>query len=105
MGTTMIKKDCWVQIHAIVLKPEERTGKLPEDTKKVPLEMWVKGFLQEDAQIGDVVTVETLTGRLVEGTLLEANPVYHYGFGDVFSPELLQVGIQARKIMRGGDGK
>ena len=25
-----------------MLEPEQRTGKLPEDTKQVPLEMWVK---------------------------------------------------------------
>ena len=49
----MIKKGTWVQIHNIVLRPEERTGKLPEGTKKVPLEMWVKGFLCADAEVGD----------------------------------------------------
>ncbi|HBG38663.1 MAG TPA: 2-amino-4-ketopentanoate thiolase, partial [Clostridiaceae bacterium] len=31
----MIKKGEWVQIHDIVLKPEERSPHLPEDTKKV----------------------------------------------------------------------
>ena len=69
-----IKAGTWVQVHEIVLKPEERTGKLPEDTKKVPLEMWVKGFLKEDAAIGDTVEIETLTGRMVSGSLVAAEP-------------------------------
>ena len=33
----------WVQIHKIVLTPEQRTGRIPEDTKKVPFESWNKG--------------------------------------------------------------
>ena len=32
----------WVRIHSIVLKAEERTAKLPEDTKQCDLEMWTK---------------------------------------------------------------
>ena len=35
----MAKKGDWVQIHNIVLTPEERSGALPEDTKSHPLEM------------------------------------------------------------------
>ena len=96
-----IAKGTWVQIHNIVLKAEERTAKLPDDTKKVPLEMWVKGFLKEDAAIGDTVTVETITGREETGTLVEAEPAYPHGFGDIYIPELLQIGLQARAIMRG----
>ena len=49
----MVKKGEWVRIHKVILKAEQRTGKLPEDTKKVPLEMWTKGYLLADAQIGD----------------------------------------------------
>ena len=32
----MAKKGDWVRIHNIVLKAEQRTGKLPEDTKSSP---------------------------------------------------------------------
>ena len=32
----------FVRIHNIVLKVGERADNLPEDTKKVPLEMWDK---------------------------------------------------------------
>ena len=39
----MAKKNDWVRVHRSVLEPEQRTGKLPEDTKQVPLEMWEIG--------------------------------------------------------------
>ena len=41
----------FVRIHNIVLKVGERADNLPEDTKKVPLEMWDKGFLEKEAEI------------------------------------------------------
>ncbi|MCX7884630.1 MAG: 2-amino-4-oxopentanoate thiolase subunit OrtA [Caloramator sp.] len=99
------KKGDWVQIHQIVLKPEERTGKLPEDTKKVPLELWVKGFLNHDANLYDEVEITTLTGRKVKGELVLINPRYEYGFGEEYVPELLNIGIQLRGILKGGDNK
>ena len=34
----MAKKGDWVRIHSIVLKAEERTAKLPDDTKKCDLQ-------------------------------------------------------------------
>lgn len=97
------KKGDWVQIHSIVLKAEERTGKIPEDTKKVPLEMWVKGFLNDDSNFGDIVSVTTLTGREVKGELVEVNPKYIHSFGDEYIPELLRVGIQVRSILKEGE--
>lgn len=99
----MAKKGDWVRIHAVVLKASERTAKLPDDTKKVDLEMWTKGFLQEDtAEIGDLVTVETACGRLEKGELLEVNPYYTHSYGK-FVPELVQIDKQLRDIMFGGD--
>lgn len=100
---TVAKKGDWVQIHEIVLKAEERTAKLPEDTQKADLELWVKGFINNDANIGDTVEVKTLTGRTVKGELVDVNPTYEYGFGDVFVPELLQIGIQLRSILKEGE--
>jgi hypothetical protein len=97
------RKDQWVRIHDIVLKPEERTGSLPEDTKKVPLELWVKGFLDADAEIGETVSVRTITGRTMTGTLVEVSPSYDHGFGKTFIPELLDIGIRLRKILEGED--
>lgn len=96
-----VKAGSYVQIHKVVLRPEERTGKLPEDTRRVPLELWTKGFLQKDACMHDEVTIKTITGRLVEGTLVAVDPTYDYGFGETYVPELLQVGIQVRDIVKG----
>lgn len=98
----MIKKGEWVLIHKIVLEPSERAPQVPEDTKKVPLELWVKGYLQKDANVGDEVTVITRTGRLESGKLLEANPYYKHDFGK-FVPELLKVGDQVKSILFGGE--
>jgi len=88
-----------VEIHDIVLKPEERTGNLPEQTKKVPLEMRLKGFLLEEAELGDRVKIRTVTGRIVEGTLLKENPVYEHGYGETFVPELLTIGQNLRAML------
>jgi hypothetical protein len=97
----VIKKGEWVLIHRVVLKPEERAPQVPDDTKKVPLELWVKGYLQEDANIGDEVTVLTRTKRLERGTLVEANPYYKHDFGK-FVPELLKISEQVKEIVFGG---
>lgn len=95
------KKGDWVQIHQIVLKPGERAPQVPEDTKKVPLELWVKGFALHDSKIGDEVEIETVTGRKVKGKLLEINPSYKHDFGK-FVPELLKVDNQLKEILFGG---
>ena len=98
----MIKKGEWVRIHKIILEPSERAPQVPDDTKKVPLEMWVKGYLENDAEPGDEVSVTTVTGRHETGKLLEANPYYEHDFGK-FVPELLAIDSQVRGILFGGD--
>ena len=97
----MAKKGEWVRIHAIVLKAEQRTGKIPEDTQKCDLEMWTKGFLLNDAEIGDEVEIETAVGRREKGTLVEVNPYYTHSYGK-FVPEIIMIDKQLREIM-GGD--
>lgn len=97
----MAKKGDWVRIHSVVLKAEERTAKLPDDTQACPLEMWTKGFLQEDAEIGDEVTVVTAANRLEKGTLIEVNPYWTHSYGE-FVPELVMIDKQLREIMSGG---
>ncbi len=96
------KKGDWVKIHSIVLTPEERAPQVPDDTKKVPLETWVKGFLLDDASVGETVEVKTYTGRLVKGTLIEVAPTFKHSFGENV-PELLQIGLQLRSILFGGE--
>lgn len=98
----MIKKGEWVRVHKIILEPHERAPQVPEDTRNVPLEMWDKGYLQTDAEIGDEVSIETVTGRKETGTLIAVNPAYDHSFGN-FIPELLEIDQQVREIVFGGD--
>lgn len=99
----MAKKNDWVRIHRHVLEPEERTGKLPDDTKRVPLEMWVKGRLENEcASIGDEVTVVTCVGRREHGQLIEVDPCYDLNYG-AFVPEILTMEESLRRAHFGGD--
>ena len=54
--------------------------------------MRVSGFLQKDAEMNEEVTVKTLSGRLVEGTLALVRPHYEHSFGDTVE-ELLTIGL------------
>lgn len=96
------KKGDWVQISNIVLKAGSRAPQVPEDTQQCDLEMWVKGFIQEDAEVGDQVTVKTAIGREVTGRLCAINPKYTHTYGD-FVPELVQIQRQLRTIVFGGE--
>lgn len=98
-----IAKGQWVEIEEILLKPEERTGNIPEETKKVPLMMRMKGFLVNDAEAGHRVEIRTMTGRIVSGELRNASPTYDHGFGKTFIPELLEIGISIRQILEDED--
>ena len=99
----MAKRGDWVRIHAIVLKAAERTAKIPEDTQRCDLQQWTKGFLQEEAaEVGDEVTVKTAVGRLVKGTLIEEGPYYTHSYGK-FVREIIEIDIQLREIMFGGE--
>jgi hypothetical protein len=98
----MANKNDWVQIHIDVLKPEERATNIPEDTRHVPLEMWVKGHLMNDeAEIGDLVSIKTKTGRIVEGTMCAVNPSFKHNFGD-YVPELDEIEETVKTILFGG---
>lgn len=92
----------WVQIHQIILNPEDRAPQVPEDTKKVPLELWVKGYALHKAKIGKMLEIETLTGRRISGKLVAIHPRYFHDFGS-FVPELHSVGKQLRNILSGGE--
>ncbi len=94
----MIKKGMWVQIHNIILEPEERAEQVPEDTKKVPLEMWVKGYLKEDCKIGEECEIKTITGRYVVGKLVGEGRRYEHDFGE-FVPELNEIKVRIEKVL------
>jgi len=98
----LAKKGDYVNIYGIVLSASERAPQVPDDTKKVPLETWVKGFLNQDAELGDDAQITTITGRVVSGKLVEVNPTYSHSYGNHI-PEVLQIGISLKEILFGGD--
>ncbi len=96
----MIKKNTMVRIENIVLSPENRSSNLPEDTRKTPLKMWVKGRLNFDAELGEEVEITTITGRIVKGILKEINPVYELNYGE-YVPELQSITEYLQETLRG----
>ncbi len=94
----------WVEIHSIILKPEERATQVPEETKKVPLELRVKGWLDEDgASAGDEVNIQTPIGRRLKGRLLAVNPPFIHDFGRPV-PELLAARRELREFLASEGG-
>lgn len=78
----MVQMNSWVQIEKVILTPSERLQTIPDDTKKCPLVMWVKGYLLEEAEIGDIVKIRTKTNRIEEGKLVQVNPSFKHNFGN-----------------------
>ena len=95
----LIPPGTWVEIQRVVLAPGQRAPHIPEDTKRVPLEMRVKGFLVAAAGVGEEVDVVTATGRRLRGTLKEVNPAYSHGFGSPI-PELSAIAGEVRELLR-----
>ena len=96
-------KGQWVKIHNIILNPSQRAPTVPEDTKNVPLEMWLNGFLdQDEASLGEEIVIKTVIGRRVKGILTEIDPKYNHSFGKPIL-ELLKIGPDVREIIEKGD--
>lgn len=100
----MAKKGDWVRIHRVILPADQRTVNLPEDTKRVPFEMWVKGHLLSDGEIGDEVRIKTVSGREEHGTLMEVSPQFDVNFGS-FVPEILEMDMRLRTALFGREGE
>lgn len=92
------KKGEWVQILQVVLEPGQRAPQLPKDTSQVPLIRLVKGFLVNDAKLGDNVNIKTVIGRTMTGKLVAVNPGYHHSFG---APQkrFMQISNNLRRIL------
>ncbi len=95
-----VAKGTWVEIHRIVLTPEERAAQIPEDTKRVLLEMRAKGFLEKTAHVGEQAEIVTPAGRRLRGTLTDINPAYVHSFGSPI-PELSTIGAEVRALLSG----
>ncbi len=93
-----IEKGSWVEIELTILPAGERAPQVPDDTQQVPLMMRARGLLQRAAAIGDEVSIETATGRALEGRLLAANPAYDHSFGAPL-PELNAIAAEARALL------
>ncbi len=88
----------WVEIFQTVLEADKRAPQVPDDTKKVPLELKVKGFLVEAAELGEEVEIKTFAGRKLKGKLNKIEPAYEHKFGRPIL-EILKVGPQIREIL------
>jgi len=88
----MLKAGTWVEIEAVLLKPEERAPNLPPDTAQVPYVLKASGFLVQDSEMGEVATIKTVIGLEYRGTVTVANPGYTHSFGTTV-PELLMIGM------------
>jgi hypothetical protein len=95
----LVASGTWVEIHSIVLPAEQRAAHIPEDTKRVPLEMRAKGFLVGEANLGDQVEIVTVAGRRLRGELAQINPSYTHGFGAPIV-ELQAIGCEVRALLR-----
>ena len=102
--TEHIEKGTWVQIHRIVLREGQRAPQVPLETQQVPLEMRVKGFLEEPATVGEEAAILTSSGRRLRGILTDVNPAYTHSFGSPI-PELLEIGREVRTILRETRGR
>ena len=100
----LIKVGQWVEIEMILIPKHSRISTIPEDTQNVDLTARIKGYLSDDAHIGDVVTVHTVLGREIQGTLLADNPPYAATFGAPVS-ELMNIGAELKEFLHEDEGE
>ena len=94
-------KGSWVEVEMEVLAIGERAPQVPEDTQKTPLMMWAKGFLvDEQAEVGEDVTIKTLSNRVLSGKLVGVQPRYEHDYGNTVN-ELLETGIALKDDLGG----
>jgi hypothetical protein len=94
----MIEKGTWVEIVREVLSPEERSNAIPDETKKTPLIMWVRGNTLQPGRLGEEVEIETISGRKIKGKITQIEPSYTHSFGR-YVGEVSYIGKQAREIL------
>lgn len=85
----------WVEVEYVLLPAVDRAAGIPEDTAAQPLRAWVKGFALSPGMIGDEVSVETMSGRIVRGHLSDTEPGYTHTFGTP-PAELVAIGRDLR---------
>jgi 2-amino-4-ketopentanoate thiolase alpha subunit len=97
-GVARVAAGSWVEIRQVVLVAGKRAPNVPADTAATDFVARIRGFLVESAPIGGEATIRTLLGREVTGELSSVNPRNPADFGNPV-PELLQLGLAARKAL------
>lgn len=101
---TMVPAGAWVEISQVVLPAGGRAPNVPRDTAETDFVARIRGFLTEPAPLGGNATVRTLLGREVAGRLVAVNPRNPADFGDPV-PELLALGVAARRALEGPESR
>lgn len=102
--TETIAQGSWVEIRRDVLQPDERAPQLPDDTRRLPLQMRVRGFLARPAALGGEAEIITAAGRRLRGALAAVNPPYEHGFGAPLA-ELSDIAGEVRALLREQGGR
>lgn len=102
--TPRCEKGDWIEIHEVILPAGERSKDVPDDTKAVPLEAWIKGWAQSAAAVGDEVEIETPSGRRVRGEFTKLDPGYAHTYGPSV-PELAPIAQELRAMLKGGKAR
>jgi hypothetical protein len=101
---TVVPAGAWVEISQVVLPAGGRAPNVPQDTAETDFVARIRGFLIAPAAIGEAATVRTLLGREVAGRLAAVNPRNPADFGDPV-PELLALGMAARRALEGAESR
>ncbi len=79
----LAKKGDWVLIEQIFLSAEQRQSNIPQDTQTTDFRLRIKGFLMDETgRISESCHIQTKTGRMIFGVLIDIMPNYHHSFGD-----------------------
>jgi hypothetical protein len=87
-----IAKGTWVEVERALSAPgRPSASQVLVPAKAAPRTLRISGFLLEDAELGQMVRIRTITGKLHTGRLRIQSPSYGHSFGHTV-PELLKGG-------------
>ena len=66
---SLIPKGTWVEVRTVILPPSDRAAAVPAETAAITLGQRVRGFLDQEAHLGDEVTVTSEIGGHNTGVL------------------------------------
>lgn len=95
-------KGDWVLIEQVFLTADQRQHQIPQDTQSTDFRLRIKGFLlDEKCVVGDDCLIQTKTGRMINGLLIDIMPDYHHSFGN-YLPQTAYIERQLRDELAGG---